>query len=165
VDNELAYCTAGDVEALAGEMAIQLRSDDLPDEDDDGAFMDSAIDYASGRIDFYCSRYSETELAANRWVKGVAVLIALRKWCQRRLNAVPESVELEWEERQKELELIRQGKAIVPNAANARRPVSVTNYTVDQRRVNNQVRVDRSRSTGPAKDYRRSTDPTAPDQR
>jgi len=162
--DELAYCAADDVEALAGEMGVELRLDDL-DAGEDITFLDDAIDYASGRIDFYCSRYAGTELAANRWVKGVAVLIALRKLCQRRLNAVPESVELEWEERQKELELVRQGKAAVPNAANARRPVAVTNYMIDQRRVNNQVRVDRSRSTGVAKDYRRPTDPTAPDQR
>jgi len=162
---DLAYCTAADVEALAGEMAIQLRSDDLPDEDDGGAFMASAIDYASGRIDFYCSRYAGADLAANRWVKGVAVLIALRKWCSRRLNAVPEAVELEWEERQAELDLIRQGKAQVPQAAASRRPVAVTNYRVDLRLPNNQVRVDRNRSTGIAKDYRRPTDPHSPDGR
>ncbi len=161
---DLAYCAAADVTALAGEMAVELRTDDLADPLDDD-FITDAIDYASGRIDFYCSRYAQAELAANRWVKGVAVLIALRKLCQRRLNSVPDAVEAEWEERRAELELVQKGQGQVPGAAASRRALAVTNYTVDLRRRNNQVRVDRSRSTGVAKDYLRPTDPTAPDMR
>jgi len=161
---DLAYCTAADVTALAGQMAIDLRLDDLTG-GEATAFLASAIDYASGRIDYYCSRYAQAELAANRWVKGVAVLVALRKLASRRLNRPSKAIEHEWEERQAELELIRQGKAQVPTAASTRRPVVVTNYKVDLRLPNNQVRVDKARSTGVAKDYRRPTDNAAPDAR
>lgn len=161
---DLAYCESDDVVALAGQMAVDLRLDDLTGVDA-VAFMADAIDYASGRIDFYCSKYGQAELAGNRWVKGIAVLIALRKLASRRLNKPSKAIEAEWEERQAELELIRTGRGRVPGAATSRRPVTVTNPHVDLRRTNNQVRVDKARSTGVAKDYRRPTDPTAPDQR
>lgn len=161
---DLAYCTADDVIALAGQMSVELKLDDLdPAEADE--FMAEAIDYASGRIDFYCAKYGQAELAGNRWVKGIAVLVALRKLSSRRGNRPTKGMEKEWEERQAELELIRQGKGRVPGAATSRRPVTVTNTHVDLRRTNNQIRVDKARSTGVAKDYRRPVDPTAPDQR
>lgn len=155
---DLAYTTADAVESLAGELAVELRTDD----GDETALLTASVDYASGRIDFYCSgRYSGTELAANRWIAGVTAIIALRWLCLRRLNDVPGSIQAEYEERIKELELIREGKAAVPNAAASRRPVVVTNQRVDLRRPNQQVRTDRTRSTGVAKDYRRRTDPGA----
>jgi hypothetical protein len=157
---DLAYCTTEDVVALAGQMAVDLRTDDVPDLD---AHLESAIDFASGRIDFYCARYSQTELASNRWVKGVAEFVAVMWLCQHRLNAVPESIAKEWEERRAELELIQKRQAEVPRAARSRRPVTVSNHTVDLQRRNNQVRVDRNRSTGVAKDYRRRADENAPD--
>lgn len=158
---DLAYTTADAITALAGDLAVDLRADD----GDLEALLAAAVDHASGRVDFYCARYAGAELAANRWVAGVATLIALRWLSLRRLNEVPKSVEAEWEERRAELELIQKGKAVVPNAATSRRPVTVTNPHTDLRRTNNQVRVDRSRSTGVANDYRRPTDPTAPDRR
>jgi hypothetical protein len=159
---DLNYCVAADVIALAGELAVDLRSDDVPDLD---AHIDAAISASSSRIDFYCARYSETELAANRWVKGAAALLAVRWICQRRLNDVPASIEAEWEERRAELQAILDRKAEVPRAARSRRPITVTNSVVDLNRRNNQVRVDRNRSTGVANDYKRPTDPTAPDER
>lgn len=159
---DLAYCTADDVIALAGQMAIDLRTDDVPDLD---AHMAAAIDWASGRIDFYCGRYAASELAANRWVKGVAEFLTVKWLCTHRLNDVPTAIETEWEERKQELQTILDRKAEVPRAARSRRPITVTGYHVDLRRWNNQIRVDRSRSTGVAKDYKRPTDPTAPDGR
>lgn len=158
---DLAYTTADAIEDLIGSLGVELRTDDA----DEQTLVDQAIEYASGRIDFYCARYAGAELAANRWVEGAATFIAVRWLCFRRLNEVPKSIEKEWEERLAELELIQQGKAVVPGAATSRRPVTVTNPHVDLRRPNNQVRVDRTRSTGVAKDYRRPTDPTAPDAR
>lgn len=160
---DLAYCAAADVVALAGQMAIDLRADDVPDLD---AHLAAAIDFASGRVDLYCAaRYSQAELAANRWVKGVAEFVAVMWLCQHRLNSVPESVAKEWEERKAELQTILERKAGVPRAARSRRPVTVSNHTVDLQRRNNQVRVDRNRSTGVAEDYKRPTDPYASDER
>jgi hypothetical protein len=61
--------------------------------------------------------------------------------------------------------LVRQRKAKAPRLAKSRRPATVSNYHVDQRKFNNQVRVDKSRSTGVAQDYRRVVDDTATDER
>lgn len=159
---DLPYCTPGDVIAVAGQWAIDLRTDDVPDLD---AHLALAIEYASGRIDYYCHRYAQPVLAANRWVKGVAEIVAVRWLCIHRLNNCPQALDTEWEERRAELDEVRAGRSEVPRAPRTRRAVTVTNSTVDLRRVNNQVRVDRARSTGVAKDYRRPIDPKAPDQR
>jgi DNA-binding NtrC family response regulator len=159
---DLAYCTSADVIAVAGQLAIDLRTDDVPDLD---AHLAVAIEHASGRVDFYLHRYAQSVLAGNRWVKGVAELAAVRWLCVHRLNDLPKSVDAEWEERKEELELVRAGKAEVPRAAKTRRPVTVTNSTVDNNRRNNQIRVDTNRSTGVAKGYKRPVDPSSPDER
>lgn len=156
------YTDAGAVLALCGELGIDLRADDVPDLD---AHMTRATDYASARVDFYCARYAPADLAASQYVNDVAALLAVRWLCLHRLNEVPRSVEAEWGERQKELELVRVGKANVPRIAVSRRPGVVTNYHVDQRRFNNQVRVDPARSTGRASGYARPVDQSAPDQK
>lgn len=159
---DLAYTTAAAVTELAGQLAVDLRTDDT----DLDTAVAAAIDFASGEVDFYCSRYAQAELAANRWVANTAAFIAVRWLCLRRLNEVPKAVQAEWEDDLKpKLEAVQQGKASVPRAAATRRPGTVTNYHVDLRRFNNQGRVDRNRSTGQARDYKRPTDPTAPDNR
>lgn len=160
MEEDQVYCSAADVVALAGQLAVDLRTDDVPDLD---AHLEHAAREGSARVDFYCGRYSQAELAANRWVNGVATFLAVRWLCQHRLNEVPAAIETVWEERKAELELILQRKAEVPRAARSRRPGTVTNYRVDLGRLNNQVRVDRPRSTGLAKDYRRRTDTGSPD--
>lgn len=156
------YTDAPAVLAIGGELGVDLRSDDVPNLDDQ---MTRAISFATGRVDFYCARYAPADLAASQYVNDVAALLAVRWLCLHRLNEVPRSVEAEWEERQKELELIRQGKANVPRIAVSRRPGVATNYHVDQRRFNNQVRVDPARSTGRASGYVRPVDQSAPDQK
>lgn len=156
-----AYTTAAEIDELAGTLAVDLRTDDGTEAD----LVAEAINYASGRIDFYCARYAQAELAVNQWVKGVATFIALRWLCMRRLNDLPKSIEAEWQERKAELQMILDRTAEVPRAARSRRPVTVTNHHVDLQKRNNQVRVDRARSTGVADGYVRPTDDTAPDQR
>ena len=159
---DVQYCEAADVEKLAGELAVDLRTDDDTAGEDAAALVPRAIDYASRRVDFYCvPPYSPAGLAGNGWVRDVAVTLAVYWLCLRRLNDVPGSVAAEREERLQELQMVREGKAQVPGAAPSRRPVTVTNQLVDLRRANGQVRTDRSRSTGAAKGYRRPTDPTA----
>jgi hypothetical protein len=159
---DLAYTTAEQVTRLVGQLGVDLRTDDA----DPDALMGEAIDFASGEIDWYCSRFAGAELAVNRWVGHAAAVIAVRWLCVHRLNEIPASLQKMWEEDLKpKLDLIQQGKAVVPGAAASRRPCTVTNQHVDLRRWNNQVRTDRARSTGVAKDYKRPVDPSAPDQR
>src|SRR5690349_11964614 len=104
---ENPYTDADAVLALCGELGIDLRADDVPDLD---AHMTRACDYASARVDYFCARYAATDLAGSQWVQDVAAFLAVRWLCMHRLNEVPKSIDAEWEERQKELELIRQGK-------------------------------------------------------
>lgn len=156
------YTTATQIDLLAGTMAVDLRTDDGVE----ATLVAQAIDYASNQIEFYCSRYSVTELAANGWVQDAATIIALKWLCLRRLNSVPDGIKAEWEEVfLPQLTKILEGKATVPRAATARNPVSVTNHSTDLRRLNNQIRVDRSRSPGVADGYVRPMDIMAPDQR
>jgi hypothetical protein len=155
------YTTEGDVAALAGQFAIDLRLDDSADA---AADMEWGIDAGTSEADFYLQDYSQTDLAASDWVQKHATYFALRALCQRRLNDVPEALAKECERREKQLTLVLQRKARAPRIAKSRRPVAVTNYTVDLRRFNGPVRVDKNRSTGQAKDYRRATD-NSPDER
>lgn len=153
---DLVYTTAAEVSDLAGELAVDLRTDD----GSELALMAAAIDYASGRIDFYTiPPYSQLVLAGSRWVRDVATVFALHWLCLRRLNEAPKSLESDREERLEELKLIQEGKAQVPGVARSRRPVTVTNQRIDLRRFNNNPRSDRARSTGAPGDYRRPTDP------
>jgi hypothetical protein len=159
---DLPYTTADQIDRLAGAMAVNLRTDD----DDEDTLIDQAIDYASNQVEFYCHKYSVTELAANGWVRDAATIIAVKWLCLRRLNDVPGAIAKEWEEVfLPQLTAIQQGKAMVPRASTSRNPATVTNHATDLRRFNNQIRVDRTRSTGRADGYSRPTDPTAPDQR
>lgn len=149
------YTSAGQITALAGQLAIDLRTDDSADA---GADLDFAIEAGSAELDFYLSRYDEADIANSTWAQAHATYFAVRALCLRRLNEAPEGLIKECERREKQLELIRQGKAQAPRIAKTNRPGAVTNYHVDLNRVGNPIRVVRSRSTGRAQGYRRPTD-------
>lgn len=157
------FSTPDRVLGLVGRLGLDLRLDDAPDAD---AELDSVIDEATTDVQFYlATRYADVDIAGNEWANWHATWFAVHHLCLRRLNDTPKSVQEEIKRRSEQLELVRQGKAAAPGLANARRPVVVTGYTVRLRDVNNQIRVDKSRSTGVAKDYNRVVDDTAPDAR
>lgn len=154
------YSSAAEIDRLAGATGVGLRTDDGVE----ATLVQEAIDYAGGEIDFACQgRYSAVDQV--QWVRNCATHLALEDLCRRRLNSVPESLAARCDGYREQLRAVAGGQLAVPGAARGRRPVTVTNSTVDNRRFNNQVRVDRSRSTGVAKDYTRPTDPNAPDNR
>ena len=160
-----AYTSAEEMEALAGQLAIDLRSDDADDETTQG-LIDHATNYAGGRIDFFCQdRFLSTDLAQSQYVRDAATVFALQWYSLRRFNSVAESLALMVDRYIEELTLVLQKKAVIPGVPHSRRAVVVSNQNVDLRRANNQVRVDKSRSTGVAKGYPRVVDYTAPDQR
>lgn len=160
---EYPYTTEDLIVSLAGQLAVDLRLDDSIDAADD---LEFAIDAATNEVDFYVQRYSQVDCAASGWVQAHATWFAVRVLCQRRLNDVAPAIEAEWVRREKQLMLVAQRKMDAGGRlAHSRRPIAVTGYTYDGRRYNNQIRVDTNRSTGVAKNYRRPTDPTAPDQR
>lgn len=159
------YTTEALITRLIGQLGLDLRADDSPDIDTATDYMEDAIDTGSADLDFFLSRYAAADIASNNWCQQHATWFAVRRWCLRRLNDVPKSVLDECKRREDQLMLVLQGKVPAPRLARSRRPVAVTNYHADQRRFNNQVRVDRNRSTGVAKDYRRVDDPSSPDER
>lgn len=155
-----AYTDATAINLLAGQVGVDLRADDATEAE----VVAEAVEYAGGEVDFAAQgRWSG--LDAVRWVRNCATHFALEWLCLRRLNAVPESLAAACERYRQQLALVAQGKLVIPGAARSRRPVTVTNQTVDLRRPNNQVRTDRSRSTGVANNYPRPTDTNAPDAR
>jgi hypothetical protein len=160
---DLAYTTAGDIDSLAGTLAVDLRTDDGVE----ATLVADAIDCASADVDFYTQgRYAAADLAENRWARHAATAFALEVLCIRRLNDVPTSLAEMCERYRKMLQLVLEGKAQIPGAARSRRPGTVTNYVPDLRRLNNQMRRDQNRSTGArAASYRVMNDPSSPDMR
>jgi len=159
---DVPYTTEDRISLLVGQLGVDLRTDD----DDPSGLLEAAIDYGSNQIEFYCSKYSTTELAANGWVNDAATFAAVMWLCVHRLNEVPNSIQKIWDETWAvQLSLIQQGKAVVPRAATSKNPLGATNYHVDLRRLNNQIRVDKSRSVGKTDGYVRPIDYSAPDQR
>lgn len=156
------FTTEAQIRSIVGQLGIDLRTDDSADYGED---IEDVIDQATGEIYFYLGRYSLAAIASNNWAQWHAAWFAVRCLCQRRLNDVPATVESEWARREKQLTRVLDRKVPAPGLATSRRPAVVTNYTVDLRRFNNQIRVDRTKSTGVAKDYLRPTDESAPDNR
>lgn len=160
---EYPYTTEAFIISLAGQLALDLRLDDSADAEAD---LEWAIDTGTVETDGYlANRYAESVLAENRWVQMHATYFAVRALCQRRLNDVPESIEKACERSEKALLKVQDRKAVVPRAAETRRPIAVCNYHVDLRRFNNTIRVVPSKTTGVAEDYRRAVDDLAPDDR
>lgn len=157
-----AYTTYGAVLARLGSVGLELRTDD----DDATALVDAAIAYATGEIDFYCQgKYLASDLANNQYVQNAATEFALEEICQHRLNETPNVLADKCKRYRDQLDLVRQGTTDIPGCPVARRPATVTNYTDDLRRYNNQIRTDTARSTGVRRDYPRSVDTNAPDDR
>ncbi len=159
---DTAYTTEAQILKVVGQLGIDLRLDDSVDRDGDVLY---AVETGTDELDFYLQRYAIASIAASDWANKHATWFAIRALCQRRLNDIPETVKLECERREKQLQGILDGKYHAPRLANTRRPAAVTGYTTDPRRFNNKIRVDRSRSTGLAEGYQRPTDDTAPDDR
>lgn len=156
------FTTESKIVSIVGRLGVDLRLDDA---DDTAADMSDVIDEATGEIYFYLQRYALSDIASNNWAQWHATWFAVRALCQRRLNDVPTSVEAEWERREKQLQMVMEGKVAGPGLQASRRPIAVNGYTMDQRRFNNQVRVDRSKTTGVAKNFIVPVDVKAPDER
>ena len=157
-----AFTTSARILTLVGELGVDLRLDDSPDAD---AALDAAVEAGTQDVWFFLSAYDPTELSESVWTQLHATWFAVRYLCLRRLNDLPKSVEMECERREKQLQLVLERKVDAPGVAKTRRGGAVTNYGVDLRRTNVQIRVNRPKSTGVANGYVRPTDYTAPDDR
>lgn len=155
------YTTEARIIAVCGQLAIDLRTDDVPDY---ATHISDAIDAGTSEADYYYVDYLQSAVADDEFAQQCATWFAVRWLCEHRLNEPSAAVDKECERKEKKLELIRTRKAKV-RIPKTRRPVVTTAYTMDNRRWNNQVRVDQSRSTGVAKNYTRPTDNSSPDAR
>jgi hypothetical protein len=155
------YTTEARIARLMGQLGLDLRTDDVPDSD---AHIDSAIDAGTCEADFFYADYAVAGVAADEMAQQAATYFACRWLCEHRLNEPSAGLDKACERLEKKLELIRTRKAR-PRIARARRPAVVTTHTVVLRDFNNQGKVDTTRSTGVAKDYKRPTDYSAPDNR
>ena len=139
-----------------------MRADDA----DYLTLIEDAIDYAGGEVDQYCQgKYLQSDLSNSQYVNNVATSFALEWFSLRRFNTVSESLSEMCDRYRDMLEKVLEGRAVLANVPRSRRPVTVTTRVVDLRRFNNQVRTDRTKSTGVAKGYIEPIDPTAPDNR
>ncbi len=151
------------INRYAGTLGVDLRMDDAADPT---VLYQEAIGYAKGEVLFYGqNRYEEDDLATSQFVENVATAFATEWLCERRLNATPETLFAKCERYRQQLQLVLERKAEIPGIPRSRRAVVVTNQNVDLRKANNQIRVDKSRSTGVVTGYPRVVDETAPDQR
>ncbi|VTT96560.1 : DUF1320 [Gemmataceae bacterium] len=154
------YSSDTEMQNLAGQVAVDLRTDDAVT----ATLLQAAIDYAGGEVEFYCQgRFSLLDTV--QYARNAATAFALEWLCMRRFNAVVEPLTKMCDRYREQLTKVAEGKFTIPGAARSRRQVTVTNQVVDLRRFNNQVRTDRSRSTGVAKGYVRPVDYNAPDER
>ncbi len=158
----IPYTTSARVTDLIGTLGLSLRDDD--ETDTTGDFMTLAINAGTSDADVYLIRYTQANCATDEYVAQSATWFAVRWWCLHRLNDLPAGVDAECKRREKLLEKVRTGKAKLRLPA-TRRAVVTTNYHVDLRKINDQVGVDTSRSTGIADGYKRVIDETAPDVR
>jgi phage gp36-like protein len=152
------YTTKANITTRISQIALDLRDDHeaVPD-----AVVDHAITWASSQIDFYCARYPASSLVSNAWIQSVTTDLAVFYLASYRYNPAPASAGELYEEAKEKLQLIQQGKAVVPNAAAGRDSLpTVTHQRVDLNRYPSLV-TERPRSTGEAEGYRRPVDHTA----
>ena len=154
------FTSATEIDALAGSTGVDLRVDDGVE----ATLVSDACDYATGEIEFY-AQGKFSSLDGIQYVRNAATHFALEWLCLRRLNSVPASLAKACDRYREQLQKVQEGKAVIPGATRSRRQVTVTNQVVDLRRFNNQVRTDKTRSTGTANGYTRPVDESAPDNR
>ena len=153
----MTYCTPEDLALYAGDLAVELRTDDV----EAAAGVAQAIERASADLEMYCFRYDPVSLAANAWAKSKCLTLALWFLCGRRLNGRPDAVAEEYAEAKEQLLLVQQGKARVPNAPQGKGSVpTLTQQRVDLQRFPG-LRTQRPLSTGKAEGYPQRTDPSA----
>lgn len=156
IDESNAFTTRANIETRVSALGVELR-----DDHDTANAVPLAIEWASSQIEFYCARYPRPSLLANRWIRSVATDLAVYYLATHRLNPSPKSAEMLYEEAIRKLELIQQGKAVVPNAPTGRDSLPTVTHQLMQLGRYPTIVTERPRSTGTAEGYRRPVDNAA----
>jgi phage gp36-like protein len=147
------YATRADIEAIWSAAAV-IRS---VDDDDDGtlsasetAYIDRALERAANRMNASLAmRYRLADLAENTWCRDANSLLAAYLLATRRGNPAPDHLQEQYELLLGDLQEIRGGRLVVPQAAESLETIpTVSNFAVDARRRRAKVRRIAATSTG-----------------
>jgi phage gp36-like protein len=142
------YTTQAEMDRLFSQLAREERVDDFGQGASNTNVIDDMIEDATSTIDAYVLRFYDADVLVNaRWVRRRATVFACHYLSQRRGNP---ALFTQWIDRiMKELEMIAQGKLIIPDVASRGDGIpSVTNYLMDARFGTKKDRVDLINTTG-----------------
>lgn len=148
------YCVASDVEYVLSAAGVTACLDDHEDGQRsvaEDALLTRAIDIAAGKINAKVRyQYKLTDLAAgNDWLRDCNAYLAAKSLAMRRGNPLPESLAQECKDYEATLERIRWGRDKIPDQLpSADHTPAVSNFIVEQRKIDNPVRVVKEESTG-----------------
>jgi phage gp36-like protein len=151
------YTDANRVTRRVSTLGVELRTDADP-----GEGMAEALESAAADVEFYCGlRYAPDVLATSRWVQRVATDLAVYYLCLLRLGPVSKAVQEQADKARADLEKVKADVWAIPGIPQGRSSApTVTNFSVNGRRYP-ATRVERPRSTGDARGYKRRVDYTA----
>lgn len=149
-----AYTDAARVTRRVSTLGVDLRTDADP-----GGGMAEALESAAADVEFYCLlRYDAATLATSRWVQRVATDLAVYYLCLLRLGPVSKAVQEQADRAWADLEKVKADVWAIPGIPQGRSAApTVTNFSVNGRRYP-ATRVERPRSTGDARGYKRRID-------
>lgn len=144
------YCTESDIQRLFSSAGVVAFSDHDNDGVSDTGVVDDCINHASQEIELYCRRrYDAIGLAASSLVNRWTTVLATAYLCERRGNAVPESLAKEAARILEDiLPKVASGELSLPGIAFAQdlRPMH-SNLTVDRRYRYSKIRVQQANSS------------------
>lgn len=107
-----AYTTSGAISQRVSADGLSLRVDDS------GADINAVIDDASIEADGYALLlYSRTQLSQSDWYAKKVTDLAVYYLCQRRLNAVPDTAQANYDKAIADLEQVKTGFLQIPDCA------------------------------------------------
>ena len=148
------YTSSAAVQTRMGAVGVSLRTND------DASRITQAIADASTEIDGYALlAYPAAALAASSWVEKQARDLSVFYLCAGRLNPIPQSVQTIYENCIKNLEKVRGGSFVIPDAAQSKCNVPVMSNVRIRMTPVPHTDVEMGRSTGTPDDYLQFVDP------
>jgi hypothetical protein len=156
------YCSETDIDSILSPFGAEIRANDDLDNSTDpvtdatnaDANIASCIAQATVRVNMsLLQRYTVAVCVASTWVRWCTAYLSARYLCLRRNNPVPESLQAECEQFERELAAIFASKAHLIADDGMAAPKfdmtpTVTNYTIDSRYARSKVRRIPTTSTG-----------------
>lgn len=159
----MALCTVAElIDLFSLEGVIQASNDGDEGDAPNTSRVDNAIERAEQILKQYIAgRYNTDDLTSNTWAKWSCALIAVVQLFRRRGNPIPAGLEENWKELLDQLEMIRDGKAEVPDGQPRIEPgLVMSNIRFDARFPTQKIRAQTTISSGQQESSKiRRTDP------